>query len=57
MALPDDLTERVDRAAAEFMQTRSSLVRMILSGWLVNFEHAGARDALAHIEESQTDAH
>lgn len=50
--LPDDLTARIDRAAGEFLQTRSSLVRMILTGWLISFEHAAARGALHHLEET-----
>jgi hypothetical protein len=45
--LPDDITAGVDHAAAQFLQTRSSLVRMILAGWLANFDHPAAREALA----------
>lgn len=54
--LPDDLTARIDRAASEYMQTRSSLVRLILTGWLTNFEHAGAREALAALPEPTPEA-
>ena len=57
--LPDDLTERIDRAASEFMQTRSSLVRLILSSWLANVEHGAARETLAEIQQEtiNADAH
>lgn len=54
--LPGDQVARLDRAAAEFMQTRSSLARMIFEGWLRNFEHPSAREALRTIntEEPQS---
>lgn len=47
LRLPRELTQRIDRAAGEFLQTRSSLVRMILAGWLQNLDHPAAREALA----------
>ena len=56
LSLPDDLTARIDRAASEFLQTRSSLVRLILTGWLANFEHASARETLAALPDPTTEA-
>ncbi len=53
LSLPDEQVARLDRAAAEFMQTRSSLVRLILEGWLRNFEHPSASEALKTISNTE----
>lgn len=56
LSLPDEITERVDRAAAQFLQTRSSLVRMILAGWLANLDHPSARETLARLPSEENSA-
>lgn len=56
LRLSPDLTSKLDRAAEQFMQTRSSLVRMILSGWLQHVDHPAAREALAALPTSTEEA-
>jgi metal-responsive CopG/Arc/MetJ family transcriptional regulator len=47
LSLPDQTVDRLDRAAEQFLRSRSNLVRAVLEGWLANPETAPlARETL-----------
>jgi predicted transcriptional regulator len=53
LRLPPDLTARLDRAAQDFLLTRSSIIRMVLAGWVENLDHPSARAALKTVSNTE----